>query len=147
MPHSRIDRPDYDALLEEHLHLGTALDHLRQSAMSDLDPATLVEELKHVRERVVHHFAFEERGGYLHGALQGAVHLQDLAGDLLGQHSALLQQLDAIVAQAELLTGDSRISSEVRGELDRFLRAMQEHEHRENRLVQQAVNEDVNAID
>jgi hypothetical protein len=145
MPHDMAN-PAYE-LVEQHLHLETMLEHLRDSVNADVKPSSFVAELKHVRDRLRSHFAFEEQDGYLHEALANAEHLQSASVRLLQDHRSPLQQFDRLIEGTERSSSDLHVSADLVRELDTLLQRLREHEHRENELLQRALSEAINAID
>jgi hypothetical protein len=136
--------PEHAEFIEQHLHFETLLDHLRDCTKESPAPGVLLDELHHMRERVLRHFALEEKDGYLHAALTYAERLQGMAASLFQEHTVLLQQLDNLIAQVKQA---SHVSADIVRDVEALIRKFHEHEHRENELVQRAVNEVIGAID
>ena len=96
------------------------------------------------------HFSLEEAYGYFGDALTVAPRLSRKADRLRSQHGERYSHLCQLTDNAEQLlyheTGDTSASGLAAG-FREFCRVFQEHEHRENELILEAVDEDIGGGD
>lgn len=93
---------------------------------------------KHLR----HHFEQEEEGGYLEEALAAAPRFSHEAAVLVAQHPVMLRQADQALESARSADSAARWDK-LKNEVKSFIAAMIAHETAENKIVQQALNTDV----
>lgn len=152
-----IDRPDpviLGHLLSEHRELFQQLSALRTMLASESPPGCdrlreLGRAITALRGHLADHFHQEESGGFIEEAVARMPRLGSAATEVLGQHGALLADLDRIVARFGN-AGEAPCAEEWRGmheAFDAFMRRMQAHERAENAVVQQGYNEDLGLDD
>ena len=135
-------------LLEEHLDLERKLAEVRQVLeASDANPKAIVRELVLLTRQVLAHFRREEEGGYLAEAVEAAPRFKDVATKLKNQHPEFVHRLDLLESLAAVGDGSARWRQQLTAMYEDFLKRFEEHEHAENRLVQEAFNVDVGAED
>lgn len=98
----------------------------------------LADRVVNVRDLLEQHFAMEEDGGYLHAVLEFAPQFAERAEQLCRQHQEFLATLTRI----EVRLRNPNAWNQVREEFETFLQEIQEHEHRENSMVQTAFNQE-----
>lgn len=99
--------------------------------------------LRDLQNRLEHHFAREEAGGYLEEALTQAPRFSAQAAHLLEQHAQLLGQLRQVVQMAAAARETSSAWPALKGECATFIKELLAHEAAENQLVQEAFNIDL----
>ena len=99
-----------------------------------------------LREALEGHFSFEEKDGYFNSALSVAPWLAKDAGRLHRQHALFLSELDRIQC---ISTPDEGAGSRqgLQTAFALLRRRLEQHENRENRLLQSAFSRDVSAGD
>ena len=151
MSSSSVSNTAADAFLEEHRELMTRIGQLRQfwTEVRDLGQGPQYEEMAcgvgTVRDILAHHFAEEEREGYLKPALDRAPQFSLLAETLQHQHAGFLQWLALFYDR--LMCCDFESWEQVHSELEEFLDRLKRHEAEENRIVQSAFNDDLGSGD
>jgi len=152
-----IDRPDpviLGHLLSEHRELFQQLSALRTMLAAEAPPGCdrlreLVRAIATLRGHLADHFRQEESGGFLEEAVARMPRLGSAATEVLGQHGALLADLDRIVDRFAD-AGEAPCTAEwlaMHDAFDTFMRRMQAHERAENAVVQQGYNEDLGLDD
>jgi len=140
-----------ETLLEEHQELLQEIDDVRQFEHDvcelGIGPkcGELADRMAKIRELLDHHFAAEEKDGYLASALELAPQFAPDADVLLAQHANFLARLDRMLER--LRQPESEAWNDVCRELDVFLGELQAHEHRENTIMQSAFNEETGGGD
>ena len=104
--------------------------------------ATLRTAFESLRDHLRTHFRQEETGGFLEESIARMPRLSAAARDVMGEHPALLAELDALLAGLE--TADRAGSwDRIAAAAERFCQHLLEHERHENAVVQQGYNEDL----
>ena len=125
-----------EALHEQHREIERLVLQLSRWSKTGVGPLTdTVARLDTLLEA---HFALEEDGGYLDEELAISPHLAADAEHLLAQHDALLTSLREIAGLAAVVQRAESVDDTLSKSIDEFVRQMNEHENRENRLVQDA---------
>lgn len=147
MSHRPAYRPEFDSILDEHHHLRDLVRLVQLSVLHPQPSGNVILRLLDELHSALHvHFEHEERDGYLQDALAAEPRWSLLAGQLLEEHgeflaaNATLRQLCAAASE----TGDW---SEFADAYAQFCRRFDAHEAAENRLVQDAMNRDMQAED
>ena len=111
------------------------------------DCGCLLDSLRKLRDHLHDHFAQEEAGGFLEESVARVPRLSPAVREILGEHPALLAELDALIA--ELSGGPSTTEAwrTAAAAFDRFGGHMQEHERRENSVVQEGYNENLGLVE
>jgi hypothetical protein len=152
-----IDRPDpviLGHLLSEHRELFQQLSALRAMLAAESPPGCerlreIVRAVAALRGHLADHFRAEESGGFIEEAVARMPKLGAAATEVLGQHGALLDDLDRMVNRFADV-GEAPCAEAWRGmheAFDAFMRRMQAHERAENAVVQQGYNEDLGLDD
>jgi hypothetical protein len=94
------------------------------------------------REHLARHFRFEEQNGYMEAVRKREPRLGRAIEQLAGEHSQLLQTLEAVIAEAGVAT---RLGEALREGVRQWAGSVREHEARENELVQDTFNLDIGA--
>lgn len=128
-------------LFQTHHRLQAEIDRLRacRSGRPAEDPvlrAEMTQQLEQLQTTLDEHFRLEEDGGYLREVLEIAPRYSAVAESLFRQHEALREQLRQVNAHADE-PGD------IVEDIDRFLLALEAHEHAENAVVQSAFEDDL----
>jgi hypothetical protein len=109
--------------------------------------AFLVRRLREVQTSLQCHFLFEEEGGYMSRILADAPHLHRAAQELLAEHGRLSDSLSSLIAAAAAIEPESGVTAALRAQVSQWVLLVRGHEARENRLIQQACNQDVGTDD
>jgi hemerythrin-like domain-containing protein len=114
----------------------------RCSVNPDLERAVAaVELLSDFETALVAHFEFEEAGGYLSDALEAAPRLSRQAARIFSEHGALRRSFADLASRARRADSDGWPSIAQR--LSAFGDAMRGHETEENRLLNDALLDDL----
>lgn len=134
-------------LLAEHRELFTLIQAVRTAFAAPGEPsaarrAGVVESLRLLRCHLRDHFSQEECGGFMEEAVTRIPRLSAAMRSILGQHPALLGQLDRVIAALEPpeSPGSWAIAA---GDYEAFAAQMTAHERRENAVLQEGYNEDL----
>lgn len=140
--------PPYSVLLDQNqclrdlLHrIGDALQQRRQSV------AEVGHLLAQLGDLLVKHFAMEESDGYLADALTHAPQLVSRANDLLRQHPQMAARAQTLVEFGAPRPSSQLWWEETQQRYAAFMGELLEHERREDRLIQEAYTNDIQASD
>jgi hypothetical protein len=107
----------------------------------------LVGRLTEVQAGLQRHFRFEEEGGYMSRILADAPYLYRAAQELLAEHGRLSDSLDSLITSAAGVPPESLVTPALREQVSQWVLLVRGHEARENRLIQQACNQDIGTDD
>jgi hypothetical protein len=138
-------RAESNRMLDSHRRLHADIETLWtcRSRRRDDDAAwraELAQGLGQLQTTLDEHFRLEEEGGYLREVLEIAPRYATVAESLRRQHDSLHDQIRSIHPRSD--TADELVE-----DIDRFLRALEIHEHAENAVVQSAFEDDLAAGD
>ena len=140
-------RPTFDSILDEHRHLRDLVRLIQLSVLHPQPNANVMRRLLDELEAALRsHFQHEERDGYLHDAVSAEPRLARLADRLFAEHAELLAAT-ATLRRHCATASDTGDWSEFADAYAGFCRRFDEHETAENRLVQDAMNRDMQAED
>lgn len=126
----------------DHQFLKLALSWL-ESAREEGAIASMADDLL---EYLEHHFEAEERpGGFFDAVLKNAPRHESHVAELRAEHAALRESLQAVRKRIEAPYKEA--SEEVVADVAAFVKAMRDHERRENALIQDALERDFGAGD
>lgn len=138
---------DNDAVMKEQALLDRRCHDLHTALAQGDAPLATADLVAHqLCRQIFDHFRHEE-GGYLHDVMRRAPWLTDKAAALQAQHQRLRQDLAGIVEQLERPRLSQLERMAVSAAFDSFVLHFQEHEERENQLLQEAFNRDVTSED
>ena len=138
----------FELMKAEHQHLMKALGETSAAIRGpDRCRSRIQDLMNEMTDVVAAHFRHEEEAGYLSEALQRAPHLRPRADRLLEQHIDLQESAEMlrllIHSGVESPAWWNRVVDDFATFRDRLL----EHEDAENRLVQDAFNQDIGVGD
>ncbi len=134
---------DFGELLAEHRRLEETLSRLaRIFRQRSISPEEVAGECHDLREQLVVHFQEEEEGGFFEQFTEVAPELTPVAESLQRQHCDLLMKLNVLYDVATVDKKDSSWWDQLDIHFDAFVRTFHEHEHQENRLMQEAFTQD-----
>jgi hypothetical protein len=107
-------------------------------------PAELRARLDATRRHLAEHFRFEEQNGYMDAVRKREPRLERTIQQLAEEHRRLAESLDGLIAQAG---SAGRLEARFREQVRGWVADVQQHEIRENDLVQDAFNLDISAED
>lgn len=109
--------------------------------------AALIASLHQLRQHLANHFAQEEQGGFLEESVARVPRLSAAVRSILGQHPALLAELDRVIEDLEAVptVPDAWASADQGFEV--FSAHMAAHERSENAVVQEGYNEDLGLVE
>lgn len=139
----QMQHHDLSAMLLELLELVSQIRWRHASGQeAEIEAGACAVLLAHLERTLMRHFAAEERGGYLQDVLDAAPWLQRRVELLEGEHGALAAVLHRL---CERVAGDAMPPdwSRVQADLQRFATHLLEHENVENRMMQQALLDDL----
>lgn len=135
-----------EALLRAHAALMKDLRKLGAAVRSQPNrrAGAMVGLLTKARTHLTDHFRFEEQDGYMGWVLQKEPQRSRTVKELEGEHRELADSLDALIDEAK--AGKTR-GEAFRGEVEAWIARVQDHESRENELVQEVLNLDCSGED
>jgi len=93
--------------------------------------------LRAIHDELTHHFREEEAGGCLEEAVARHPALSSEVADTQAEHASLLDDLEALIRQAERFTRPTPHDAHALGqELRAIVQALHQHEARENQVMQ-----------
>jgi len=146
-----IDRSDpviLGHLLAEHRDLFNLIQTVRTAFAASGEPTSdrrtaIMESLRSLRCHLHDHFAQEESGGFLEEAVTRIPRLSAAMRSIIGQHPALLEELDGIIASLESDPCGPGTWAAAGRAYGGFADHMTAHEQRENAVVQEGYCEDL----
>jgi hypothetical protein len=96
------------------------------------------------RKHILAHFRFEEENGYMDAVRQREPRLERAIDQLAGEHRSLSQALDALITTTQ---DAPNLTDLLRDGVRVWVEQVRQHETREDELVQDAFNLDINAED
>jgi hypothetical protein len=138
--------PLAEALGRAHAVLEADLGKLDEAAGAD-SGESLVDVrvwLAATHARLIEHFRFEEAGGYMREVRKREPRLEKVIHELGGQHRELKASLEALIEEAAAAT---RVHDTFREKIRAWIAKVKHHEARENEIVQNAFNLDIDAED
>lgn len=131
----------------QHLELARDLQDLTRRLAGTEGPTTQGEaradiagRLARLQIHLAEHFAEEERVGFVPNALQAAPRLTKRGQRILSQHDLLRVSLAGVVS---VLNRETSNWQEVREDFKSFRVDLEEHERRENELIEEALMDDL----
>lgn len=138
----------FDQLLEEHQQLQKILSQVGTMLATRSEASSRVaEKITALCDSVASHFAHEEEGGYMSGAIAAAPHFGPWAKKLEAQHPQLLGRLKQLKTLGEQRIRSSGWWEQLETEFGEFASQFLEHEQAENCLLQEAFGRDLGATD
>jgi len=134
------------ALLRAHKALIDDLQKLEESA----DPVTMPKltdlrsKLDATRTHVTEHFRFEEQNGYMDEVRKREPRFERAIQHLAAEHRHLAQSLETLIGAAKTAAS---LDETLRDAVRRWVNDVQQHEIRENDLVQDAFDQDIGGED
>jgi hemerythrin-like domain-containing protein len=135
-----------DALAKAHRALRKALRKLEDALHSpqEIDPAETSRRLERMRKQLTDHFRLEEENGYMTAVLEREPHLERTVEHLRDEHHQLADTLSRLIEEAKKI---DQLDDGLREHIRAWLERIRQHEARENRLVQDVFNLDIDAED
>jgi len=130
--------------------LAECADAVRKPIGGPRETKRLVDQFVLLRDQLAMHFALEEAYGYFEDAIEVAPQLSVRAMQLRDEHRQLFLQLSGVVDDAEqLLYHEHRNGRryDIATEFVQFHAQFQDHEARENALIQRMMNEELGCGD
>ncbi len=103
--------------------------------------------LHHLRQHLTDHFAQEEQGGFLEESVARMPRLSAAVRSILGQHPALLAELDRVIEDLETAAAGADAWPRADHDFEVFSAHMAAHERSENAVVQEGYNEDLGLVE
>jgi hypothetical protein len=139
---------------EDHHELRQLLHHtgamLERPDWMPIEYNRLADLFEKLRDQLGMHFALEEAYGYFDDALLVAPRLSRKAEQLRSQHGELYADLCRLTDQAEQLLyheASDAIVAQLAADYRTFCQQFYAHEHRENELILEAIDEDIGVGD
>jgi hypothetical protein len=135
-----------EALRRAHAALLQDLQKLEEAACSG-SKESLAEFrawLSATKSHITEHFRFEEQNGYMDAVKKREPRLERTIRQLAEEHGQLRASLDALIEEAKAA---AILSDPLREEVRKWIQRVQNHEIRENDLVQDAFDLDISAED
>lgn len=93
------------------------------------------------------HFEFEESDGYFSDLARTTPHVSATVEKLLREHEVMLKQVDALVTMAREAFAKAHDTSDLAEQFSLFCDQLTNHEHEENKLIQDVYNVDIGTKD
>lgn len=139
---------DYERVLQEHQCLKELLGKIdRALTEKDVSIDAVSDLLAQFGDQLVRHFSTEEDGGYFAEALIQSPRLVARANELMAQHPKMCTKVRDLVVELDHLQPKQDWWQETRKRFDAFREELLIHEQREDRLLQEAYNQDLGAND
>jgi hemerythrin len=133
------------SLAEAHKDLVDDLARLRAAVrLVQLKPAELDARLAATANHIAEHFRFEEQNGYMEVVRKRDPRFGRVIEELREEHRRLTQDLAALHREAAQA---SVVDNSLRLRVVDWIKQIQQHEERENDLVQEAFNSEISAED
>jgi hypothetical protein len=97
-----------------------------------------------MRKELTDHFRLEEENGYMTAVLEREPHLKRTVEHLRDEHRQLADTLDRLIDEASM---KDKLNDGLREHTRAWLARVHQHEARENRLVQDVFNLEIDAED
>ena len=138
----------FQVVKSEHEELTEILDEVR-SALAAVDRTkNRVEDLiTRLSDVVETHFRHEEHGGYLKDALERAPRLSAQADVLLDQHDGLLEEVEKLRLLVHSGVESPTWWTKIEADFLEFAKRLLDHEHAENKVLQEAFTSDIGSGD
>jgi hypothetical protein len=135
-----------EALRQTHLAVLKDLGELEDAANSPLgaDSAEMRSRLDRTRTHISEHFRFEEENGYMDAVLRRAPNLARTVEQLCDEHRNMAEALQGLIART--MTGRP-LEEAFRDQVRSWVESVRRHEARENKLVQETFNVELDAED
>lgn len=148
MPADQWGHESFELMKAEHEELAKALTELRDAVGApNRDRNHISGLLARLCDLVESHFSHEERGGYLKDALNRAPRFSAQAALLLEQHEALQEELEKLRLLVHAGVETPGWWTRVESDLHQFATRLVNHEHAENKVVQEAYTVDIGTND
>lgn len=141
-PHDRTDPVILGHILAQHRELHEQITAAR-AAFSAGPVAAARRALETLRGHLAAHFRQEERGGFLEESITRVPRLSAAAAGVLGEHPALLAELDGLIARLATPDGAASPWAGAGHDFEAFCAHLRAHEKNENAVVQAGYNEDL----
>lgn len=139
-----------ESLVEQHVHLRKLLEEVN-AYLSLPEELGSGQSLLPVLERLAHccrrHMEFEEQDGYMAPIRQEHPHLNGQIDELLREHTTLQEDFAEVLRLVRTESRAAELRSTIVPKLKAWLSHIQQHERRENLLVQDAFNTKLGAGD
>jgi iron-sulfur cluster repair protein YtfE (RIC family) len=142
------DPENYERVLEEHRALKELLEKIDRALTERCATIDQVSGLlAQFGDQLVRHFSMEEDSGYFADALLQAPRLVSRANELMAQHPKMCTKARDLIPEVGGAQPKQDWWQETRKRFDAFREELLKHEQGEDRLLQEAYNEDLGAND
>jgi len=133
---------------EEHTRLTELLERIQHTLASpQADPAHVAEMFQELGAQLLAHFDQEEHGGYFTEVTERAPHLRSRASALEQEHADLAARLVALKQAAAMKNAEALGWQRLQQEFAGFFESFRVHEAAENKLLQEAYNDEIGVKD
>lgn len=136
--------PTANEMQQEHQHLASLIERAQQAVEKIASPVMCQAQLQNLRDELRRHFQLEEQGGYMQEIREKRPNWNDRIDDLLTQHAAMLSTMGELLDEADEIV---RRTEQWQANFEKLLSALDNHEHAENQLVQEAYEQDIGSKD
>lgn len=137
-----------EVVKSEHEELADLLAETRDALSADDRNRHQIEDLvARLSGEVESHFGHEERGGYFQEALARAPRYTAQAEALLNQHEALLEDVEKLRLLLRSGVESAAWWTRIESDFHKFATELLDHEHAENKLLQEAFTDDLGVGD
>ena len=138
----------FQVVKSEHEELTEILDEVRVAISAGDRTKNRVEDvISRLSDVVETHFRHEEHGGYLKEAVERAPRLTAQAEVLLDQHESLLEQVEKLRLLVHSGIESPTWWTRIEADYHEFAARLIDHEHAENRVLQEAFTSDIGSGD
>ncbi len=137
-------------IVEEHEALNRHIGELKLTIMEKVSTKDFpdwriqfIGRLRDLKQKLTHHFQFEERGGFMDGVTHEAPQFSNKVKDLEIEHARILSDLDGVLtAFKALYVKDDLALENIFNQLSGIMTTLHQHEMAENELMQSAFYRD-----
>jgi len=137
--------------MEEHQQVHFYLDQVSHSlqaltpGMADVEPMRrLAAQIEGLKERLLEHHDFEERGGVFRAILDAVPEARVEVSRLIRQHGRMIEVLE--MARIHAHCGVAEEAAALREDLERFMQIFRQHEHTEEQLLRDTIRREARNV-
>jgi iron-sulfur cluster repair protein YtfE (RIC family) len=137
-----------NTIRRQHQQLQSLLEAISNRFQYEQKPTrNLVSLLNALAVHLQMHFEFEESDGYFSSLSSITPRITSTVEKLLREHEEMREKIDALVAMARDDFATARDTSDLAEQFSQFRDQLSNHEHEENKLIQDVYNVDIGTKD
>jgi hypothetical protein len=148
VPTASDDRLSANTLRHQHRQLKSLMEAIANRFNHELKPSrNLVSLINALAVHLQMHFEFEESDGYFSSLASKTPHASSQVETLLREHNEMLEKVDALVTMAREDLAKTHDTAELAEQFSLLRDQLSNHEHEENKLIQDVYNVDIGTKD